>query len=995
MFLLDTELSVPTDTPAQLRIDRNQYDVVVVRVEGFEITLAVRDNLGPFVPRAVLTFSPYYLLEMLKKRLDEVRTGVIPTERSLALRLFGLEPNEPLAGEKPADDRNGLNDRQFAALNRSLGQRVTFVWGPPGTGKTRTIGALVRELVRRGERVLVTSHTNVAVDTALIHAIKALDSAELEAGAVVRVGPPAREDPELQQVTLEAVLQRKSEDLLRQRAQLEAEREQIVRVRQRLAEAVKISEEAEEAERRLEAARDALAEVERRLRDVEDAIPAARRVLSELQARLTKAESAGFFQRIFLGLNPEVIRRQIAAQETVIARLESAYQRAEQERAEAKAALSDAECVRNQACQALERLGLLLPLPQLRERLNEVENNLATLDNQLTAIDSRLREMAATVIREAKVVGATLFRLVILEELYRATFDTVVVDEASMVPLPNIWFAASRARKRVVVTGDFRQLPPIAIAQDPNEYPLAVKWLTTDVFKQARVVTERAQLDDPRLCRLDEQYRMHEAICELANTLVYRGDGNPLQPCAKLEDYEHATKAYPEPENALVLCTTSHADPWCARLEVGGSRYNVYSAIVCVRLAAQALATGAKTVGLVTPYRAQARLIQHLAEELRQQYPLGSIQVATVHRFQGDERDVIILDLVDSPPFRIGKLLSGGWGSGAMRLLNVACTRAKGKLVVVAHHHYLRQRAPGSDSLVALLEHLERHGTTVDARTVLRDYSDPAVDAVLAGVAQVHPWLGCPKGATFFNEGTFYPAFLDDLRRASEQVVIFSPFIAEKRLADVIPVLRHLTDRGVPVLVITRERNESGADTDDLVRLISRAGIKVLRRRGLHEKLAFVDRSVAWCGSLNILSHSRSSELMIRFSEPDLVMRLMELSGTAHLLEEEERKDLQRRRLLQLAAALEKRMVFPPCPRCGGATELRSGRFGPFFGCVSYRDSRCDGLVNVPRWALELAVKDLGLTCPRCGREVVLKSGRNGLFLGCSQYPDCRWTDSF
>lgn len=180
--------------------------------------------------------------------------------------------------------------------------------------------------------------------------------------------------------------------------------------------------------------------------------------------------------------------------------------------------------------------------------------------------------MAAAIVSEARVVGATLFRLVIFEELYRVTFDTVIVDEASMVPLPNLWFAATRASKRVVVTGDFRQLPPIATAQDKEEYPLAAKWLQTDIFEHAGVVEDRAKLDDPRLCTLRKQYRMHEAIGELANALVYARDGNPLDHKAQLKDYGHATAAYPEPEQPLVLCTTSGANPWCARLDPGDTR---------------------------------------------------------------------------------------------------------------------------------------------------------------------------------------------------------------------------------------------------------------------------------------------------------------------------------------------------------------------------------------------------------------------------------------
>lgn len=163
----------------------------------------------------------------------------------------------------------------------------------------------------------------------------------------------------------------------------------------------------------------------------------------------------------------------------------------------------------------------------------------------------------------------------------------------------------------------------------------------------------------------------------------------------------------------------------------------------------------------------------------------------------------------------------------------------------------------------------------------------------------------------------------------------------------------------------------------------------------LAKKLAFVDRKIAWFGSLNMLSHSQSSELMILFSQPDPTARLTELSGTPHLLRNEKRRSVKEQRLKELSVALKRRMAFPSCPECGGPTELRIGKYGPFFGCASYRSNGCQGLVNVPRRVLELAVADLELACPQCGGEVVLKSGRNGVFLGCSRYPECRWADSF
>lgn len=998
VFFLDTELYVPSDTPAQLHIDKEYYEAIVVHIQGFEITLALRDDLGPFISKAVLSFSAYYLLELLKQRLKEVLTGSLPTERDMAMRLFAFQPNESLSKQIPVTRPDSLNRKQFEAIKQSLGQRVTFIWGPPGTGKTRTIGALAHELVRCGERVLITSHTNVAVDTALKPVIEALDDAEIKGGTVIRVGPLARKEQELQEVTLEEVLKRKSENIVLERAELEVKKKKALKVRDQLATAIRLTEAVEESEKRVASTKEALARSEQHLSEVQNTIPPARRKLDELYDKLKQAESAGLIRRVFFGLNPEDIRRQIAAQVKTIANLQSVCKEAEQNKIKASAALSEAQHDNEKAREALvKRFDSLPALPELRQKISEIENNLKTLDDKLAVIDTRLRDMAAAVIREAKVVGTTLFRLVILEELYRTSFDTVIVDEASMVPLPNLWFAATRASNRVVVTGDFRQLPPIATAQDEKEYPLAAKWLQTDIFKQARVVEERAKLDDPRLCALTEQYRMHESIGELANVLVYERDGNPLVHKAQPEKYCHATKASPLSKKPLVLCDTSEANPWCARLEPGFSRYNIYSAIVSVRLAARAIATGAETVGLVTPYRAQTRLFQYLVEQLIEQSGLSrdAVEAATVHRFQGNEKDIIILDLVDSPPFRIGKLLSGRWGSAAMQLLNVACTRAKGKLVVVAHRNYLYEKLPAGDSLDNLLKYLDRKGNIMDARDVLMDHSDPDVNTAMSAVFPVYRKLGNPEGAILFNEGNFYPAFIEDLRNASEEVVIFSPFVTDKRLADVVTALRQLTDHGVPVRVVTRNWGQSDVVTRNLIRQISQAGIQVLHRRELHEKLAFIDKKIAWCGSLNILSHSRSSEMMIRFSQSDFVTRLMELSGTSYLLQQEEQKNIRKRRLTQLAIAIKNRMAFPSCPKCGGDTELRSSRYGPFFGCTSYHGSNCDGLINVPRRILELAVQDLEYKCPLCGENVILKSGRKGLFLSCSQYPNCHWSDSF
>src|SRR5882724_7829083 len=57
-------------------------------------------------------------------------------------------------------------------VEQACGSTLTYIWGPPGTGKTYTIAHLVTALVEAGERVLVSSHTHAAVDQALYEAVK-------------------------------------------------------------------------------------------------------------------------------------------------------------------------------------------------------------------------------------------------------------------------------------------------------------------------------------------------------------------------------------------------------------------------------------------------------------------------------------------------------------------------------------------------------------------------------------------------------------------------------------------------------------------------------------------------------------------------------------------------------------------------------------------------------------------------------------------------------
>ncbi len=131
--------------------------------------------------------------------------------------LFGERPPEFAGGSAPTADGgrlrvfdDALNEPQRDAVALALAARdLAMVFGPPGTGKTRTLVEVVRQAVARGERVWVTAASNAAVD----NLVERLLDARVN---VVRLGHPVRVSAEAQAATLDARLEASGElDLAR------------------------------------------------------------------------------------------------------------------------------------------------------------------------------------------------------------------------------------------------------------------------------------------------------------------------------------------------------------------------------------------------------------------------------------------------------------------------------------------------------------------------------------------------------------------------------------------------------------------------------------------------------------------------------------------------------------------------------------------------------------------------------------------------------------
>ena len=207
--LPSTGLDIRPDDGVRVRIEDRETLGFVVRYErrSSELAVSVQDWLGRQPGRAELEFDPTWLLSALSGRLEAIRHEPDRFHPDTLLRLFGrVFPD--LGREEPVLDRTGeLNAAQGDALARLLGSDAHFIWGPPGTGKTRLLGHAVAELSERGT-VLVAATTNGAVDEAAVRVADAVGVQGIEANRVIRVGAEfsATGDPFL---SLEAALERR------------------------------------------------------------------------------------------------------------------------------------------------------------------------------------------------------------------------------------------------------------------------------------------------------------------------------------------------------------------------------------------------------------------------------------------------------------------------------------------------------------------------------------------------------------------------------------------------------------------------------------------------------------------------------------------------------------------------------------------------------------------------------------------------------------------
>lgn len=828
-FRLEADLTAVEGSPALLRHQDRWHDAEVVSTSGRVVVLNVAQQLQGSLASGLLQTDASFLLQLL---IDRWRAADGDEDFNWSLVKACLESagvSERLPVEAPlVGHRFQLNERQASVVGTAFTNARTYLWGPPGTGKTTAVAALVHELVQAGSSVLLVSNTNAALDTAVLRVVTTVG---LEAHSVVRVGggPEGGLSGQSPPILLHEVMADRGSSLAHSR---ETAGLQLLDARKKLK---GLRQERDDCERELQALSRlqtdqvagfaAVALSERQLAAVSTL---AERFRQQLARQERQAAATG-------GRPSAALLRDARLSEADEVKLVRAVEKARRQSEKLTRAYQD----------CLER-GLVAAnrarSRECDEQISTIQLQVATHQREVDLLDAALKALHREIVQAADVVAATAYKACIDEAVRTRQYDVVVVDEASMLPLSLCLLVVGLARRSVVFAGDFRQLSPIALSSDQK----AGRWLRRDAFEAANIPQLVTTGVRPQaLVTLQEQHRMRPQIADTVSAVSY--PDAPLITPVCVRDRPHRQPAFLL-DSPLVLLDTSSLGSRIAREAGRSSRYNLVHAQLVAALADVAWPDDSGDVGIISPYRAQAKLLSTIRQ---------SAQTSTVHRFQGGERDTILLDTTVGGGASLGQwFVAEDMEDEGARLLNVAISRARERLIVIADVNRLLRDAPVAGPVRRFLRRCQTF--------------------------ELLPLARLTDGGHLVR-GLSLDDLINDVRRSQSQVLICSRILSRRAVSTLVG-----SPRPADTIVVTRPPTHAGSADRERHALriaeLEAGGIRVEQRDPCAEDWAVIDERITWTRSEGLLSAGSEHEWGLRREDPSLARELLLLQGRRRLL---------------------------------------------------------------------------------------------------------------
>ena len=617
-----------------------------------------------------------------------------------------------------------LNTEQYAAIRHALHAPLTIVTGPPGTGKSQVVANLIVNLAHKGKSAVFSSKNNKAVDV-----VEQRTNALGERPIMIRLGgnrdfsqiadylrrllhAPQPTPSQLQEFNS---AKRQYETLLSDKARIIKQQEQVIQSCNQLTrmafEIASIKEKWDGWQNicNLKTEKRFVSQLKELSKSWEACQKEKQTFWTKLIWIFLKKERKRFFESSIVSYNS--LRKEIKRQEIEVEQFDDSLLSQQEDLLNEYHQLCDYKTKLDQYNEGVSFEQLDVQLADIKRKLSSAAKTLWSKwlvtcapqipDNYRLQIASFLANLQLNdgnitenqLAYEYKSIERLLTQLMPICAVTSLSargrlpfvagcYDLVIIDEASQCDIASMIPLLYRA-KRAVIIGDPNQLKHITTMTRQQDRELVAKhevdarfsYCVHSLFELANSVCHQNDL-----IHLRDHHRSHADIIEFSNKEFYNG----LLRVAT--DYDRLRFPYGYSKSIIwkeVIGETIRPQ--------AGSAYNQKEIDAVIEQLNSLVNDNYKgSIGVVTPFKRQADLITYYLKEKHQNLYGDLVKnhefiAATAHKFQGDERDVIIF----SPVVSIGSLQGTlNFLSSTPNLFNVAITRARACLIVVGNKSY-------------------------------------------------------------------------------------------------------------------------------------------------------------------------------------------------------------------------------------------------------------------------------------------------------------------
>lgn len=665
-----------------------QLKGIVVNVNDKEKSIIVSFqatvDFGKFPKAGFMNFTTFNISYAVQsKAIDALVQGKSVNRVLLDIILFNSYKEIPMLKEA------AKNSQEKAVQLAANTEDFLLVQGPPGTGKTTIIIKIIKELINKGERVLISSKNNLAVDNVLQKCIE-------ENIPAVRLG---REETvkiaEVKNILIDRAAVALQKNIINNCDKEELEVMENSRLQGLFVEKVKDNFS------KMQQFNEELIEIKK----------------LERKLKLKKyIKNVIYFYKLFILIFDKAhnfimkkrgkeIKNIVSYEEFINSKLMSdeKYLKVFNNRKElslnmqgiklaVEAVFEGLKSYKVFKYEGLSEEVLKAKLKEEEELSNKLNMKRSIIFDWKKSLEERQQSLYPLLLNSVNVVGATCIGVNTNVEFKDIEFDTVIIDEAGQITLFDVLVPISRAKK-VILIGDHKQLPPV------SEKKLAEGIEEEDGFNNlipiykdfeelmGKSLFESLYYNAPEEHKvmLDTQYRMHPVIADFISKEFY---DNKYKSGLKETQREIKLESF---NNSLYFMDTCYEhNKWEdeAVEEEHKVYYNSFEAELTRDILIDILTKdnySPKEIGVIAPYKRQKLEIQNkiknaLIEEFGEQKGISifnMLEIDTVDSFQGRDKNIIIYSFTRSnKEGRIGFLRE-------LRRLNVTMTRAKYLLIMI------------------------------------------------------------------------------------------------------------------------------------------------------------------------------------------------------------------------------------------------------------------------------------------------------------------------